>query len=81
MLLSDANSTVGKFLQASTHAKMHVQVLLASAALAKKKENPFILVMNCMLDPCRVEIVVNAAFNTFFLKKKKNHILVLLHNF
>lgn len=25
-LLSDANSTIGKFLQASTHAKMHVQV-------------------------------------------------------
>lgn len=25
-LLSDANSTVGKFLQASTQAKMHVQV-------------------------------------------------------
>lgn len=24
-LLSDANSTIGKFLQASTHAKMHVQ--------------------------------------------------------
>lgn len=36
LLLSDANSTIGKFLQASTHAKMHVQVHLASAALAKK---------------------------------------------
>lgn len=38
LLLSDANSTVGKFLQASTHAKMHVQVHLAGAALAKKKK-------------------------------------------
>lgn len=36
LLLSDANSTIGKFLQAATHAKMHVQVHLASAAPAKK---------------------------------------------
>jgi len=40
-LLSDANSTVGKFLQASTHAKM-CRALLASTALAKKKINLFL---------------------------------------
>lgn len=34
--LSDANSTIGKFLQAATHAKMHVQVHLTGAAPAKK---------------------------------------------
>lgn len=36
LLLSDANSTIGKFLQAATHAKMRVQVHLAGAAPAKK---------------------------------------------
>lgn len=63
LLLSDANSTIGKFLQASTHAKMHVQVHLASTALDKK--NPFILVMNCKLNPSRVETVVSAVLLTF----------------
>lgn len=32
-LLSDANSTIGKFLQASTHAKMHVQVQFCTGQL------------------------------------------------
>lgn len=58
-LLSDANSTVGKFLQASTQAKMHVQVRRFSG------QHPFILVMNYKLDPSRVETVVNAVLLTF----------------
>lgn len=48
-LLSDAKSTIGKFLQASPHAKMHVQVQRFAGQLhfcQKKKKNQFILVMN-----------------------------------
>lgn len=64
-LLSDANSTVGKFLQASTQAKMHVQVRRFSGQHRSGQKNPFILVMNYKLDPSRVETVVNAVLLTF----------------
>lgn len=64
-LLSDANSTVGKFLQASTQAKMHVQVQRFSGQHRSGQKNPFILVMNYKLDPSRVETVVNAVLLTF----------------
>lgn len=64
-LLSDANSTIGKFLQAATHAKMHVQVQCLAGQHRSGQKNPFILVMNYKLNPSRVETVVNAALLTF----------------
>lgn len=70
-LLSDANSTIGKFLQASTSSKMHIQVQCFAGQrkyapkIGKKKQHPFILVLNFKLNPNRVETFVEAAVLTF----------------
>lgn len=78
-LLSDANSTIGKFLQASTSSKMHVQVQCFAGqhkyAQKNGKKNPFILVVNFKLNPNRVETLVEAALLTF-----ENSFLLVLRN-
>lgn len=72
-LLSDANSTIGKFLQASTHAKMHVQVQRFAGQQRPGQKIYFFpfLVMNYKLDPSKVETVVNAALLTFSRNRSK----------
>lgn len=63
-LLSDAKSTIGKFLQASPHAKMHVQVQRFAGQLhfCQKKKKKINLFLSWTLNPSKDVIEVAVSF-------------------